>query len=176
MPPFAEEKYFRRYDIINRVLTPLSLLCELFILIPWTYHGIRSATLHTKYPYWYLWSIFCINIGFAMSLGGARKWRCVDQFTPRTQHTDGKVVLQAFFFNTNLITANAWICCLVAHLFFKTVLRERGIFGPKGTIFKVPEWIVYHVVLPCFSPLRTHLSQLSWSSGLLIFIIGTSCR
>ena len=148
LPPFETEEHFRRYDIINRLLTPLSLICELFFLIPWTYHGIRSKNLHTRFPYWYLLTITMISLGFTMSWGGARAWRCVDKFTARTAKTDGKVILQAFFFITGLISSTAWISCLIAHLFFKTVFLDRGVFGPVGTIFGVPEGIVYHTVLP----------------------------
>lgn len=159
LPPFEKPEHFRRYDIINRLLTSLSLLCELFFLIPWTYHGIRTRNLHTRYQYWYLVTVTMISLGFAMSFGGARAWRCVDEFTPRTAKTDGKVVLQAFLFITGLISSTAWVSSLIAHLFFKTVLLDKGVFGAAGTLFGVPEWIVYHVVLPLCSRGRSRAAD-----------------
>lgn len=124
---------------------------ELFFIIPWTYHGIRARNLHLKYPYWLCVCYLAISVSAAMSWGGTRKWRCVDDFTPRTQHNSGAVVVQSLLFVTAIVSCSAWICCLIGSLFFKILFREKGFYGRVGTIFNAPEWIVYHTVCDLFS-------------------------
>lgn len=146
LPPYSEERYFRRYDIASWVLVPLSILGELFLLIPWTVQGIKSRNLHTKYPYWLCVSFLCVSISIAMTWGGSREWLCKDAFNVRTQKNDGIIIFQSLLFVGMVVTSNAWICCLIGSLYFKIIFREKGFFGKAGTIFNQPEWVVYHVV------------------------------
>lgn len=145
-PPFLDYQSYRRSDILNWIVTPLSLLGEIALIIPWTYHGMRARNLHKKFPFFLLISIFAIHLSLAMAWGGSRKWRCSDQFRVRSQRTDKAVWFQSFIFIVGLIAGLSWSCCLIAHLFLKTVLSGRGVFGKPGTFWNVPEWIVYHTV------------------------------
>lgn len=146
LAPWREAKYYRPFDLVNRILTPISLACELFVLIPWAYQGIRARNLHTKYPFFYVLCVLFVHVSMAMAWGGSMKWRCADNFTIRSQKQDGAVIFQSLLFLGGIIGANAWICCLLAHLYFRTVPEDHALLGKKGTFFGVPEWIVYHAV------------------------------
>lgn len=122
------------------------MLCELAFIIPWAYHGIRKRNLHQKYPFFLAVCFLMINIGMAMMWGGLRKWRCHNPTTPATMRNEPQLIAQALFTQGFGLSSNLWICCLLAHLLVRTITKDQGLRGPKGTLFGIPEWAIYHVV------------------------------
>lgn len=83
-PPYEQAHYWRKHDITNWVITPLSLIVEIAFLIPWAYHGVKQRNLHTRYPFFYLVCMLLYNVNQAMMWGGSAKWVCKDEFTGGT--------------------------------------------------------------------------------------------